>query len=74
MNSDSATDDATSNHVDSLQQSQESSSSALTEETTALLPRQDSTALEIPHSDSNSSQLPEVRPIGRNKSGCSGSF
>ncbi|XP_029606709.1 protein furry homolog-like isoform X4 [Salmo trutta] len=59
MNSDSATDDATSNHVDSLQQSQESSSSALTEETTALLPRQDSTALEMPHSDSNSSQLPE---------------
>uniref|UniRef100_A0AAZ3P8K4 Protein furry homolog-like n=1 Tax=Oncorhynchus tshawytscha TaxID=74940 RepID=A0AAZ3P8K4_ONCTS len=60
MNSDSATDDATSNHVDSLQQSQESSSSALTEETTALLPRQDSTALEMPRSDSNSSQLPEV--------------
>uniref|UniRef100_A0A8C8IEB9 Protein furry homolog-like n=1 Tax=Oncorhynchus tshawytscha TaxID=74940 RepID=A0A8C8IEB9_ONCTS len=59
MNSDSATDDATSNHVDSLQQSQESSSSALTEETTALLPRQDSTALEMPRSDSNSSQLPE---------------
>uniref|UniRef100_A0A8C7FRC7 FRY like transcription coactivator n=1 Tax=Oncorhynchus kisutch TaxID=8019 RepID=A0A8C7FRC7_ONCKI len=47
MNSDSATDDATSNHMDSLQQSQESSSSALTEETTALLPPQDSTALEI---------------------------
>uniref|UniRef100_A0A8C7FRU7 FRY like transcription coactivator n=1 Tax=Oncorhynchus kisutch TaxID=8019 RepID=A0A8C7FRU7_ONCKI len=57
MNSDSATDDATSNHMDSLQQSQESSSSALTEETTALLPPQDSTALEMPRSDSNSSQL-----------------
>uniref|UniRef100_A0A8C7FPG4 FRY like transcription coactivator n=1 Tax=Oncorhynchus kisutch TaxID=8019 RepID=A0A8C7FPG4_ONCKI len=60
MNSDSATDDATSNHMDSLQQSQESSSSALTEETTALLPPQDSTALEMPRSDSNSSQLPEL--------------
>uniref|UniRef100_A0A6Q2XNU3 Furry homolog, like n=1 Tax=Esox lucius TaxID=8010 RepID=A0A6Q2XNU3_ESOLU len=61
------TDDATSNHVDSLQQSQESSCSGLTEETTALLPRVDSPALEMPRSDSLSSQLPEVRPIGRNK-------
>uniref|UniRef100_A0A8D0AQ57 Furry homolog, like n=1 Tax=Sander lucioperca TaxID=283035 RepID=A0A8D0AQ57_SANLU len=34
LNSDSATDDTASNHVDSLQQSQESSSSALTEEAT----------------------------------------
>ncbi|XP_019904545.2 protein furry homolog-like isoform X5 [Esox lucius] len=59
MNSDSATDDATSNHVDSLQQSQESSCSGLTEETTALLPRVDSPALEMPRSDSLSSQLPE---------------
>ncbi|XP_041695061.2 protein furry homolog-like isoform X5 [Coregonus clupeaformis] len=57
MNCDSAADDATSNHVDSLQQSQESSSSALSEETTALLPRLDSPALEMPRSDSR--QLPE---------------
>lgn len=55
MNCDSAMDDATSNHVDSLQQSQESSSSALSEETTALL---NSPALEMACSDSI--QLPEV--------------
>ncbi|XP_013978416.2 protein furry homolog-like isoform X9 [Salmo salar] len=54
MNCDSAMDDATSNHVDSLQQSQESSSSALSEETTALL---NSPALEMACSDSI--QLPE---------------
>ncbi|KAJ7986513.1 hypothetical protein DPEC_G00340650 [Dallia pectoralis] len=59
MNSDSATDDATSNHVDSLQQSLESSCSGLTEETTSLLTRVDSPALEMPRSDSISSQLPE---------------
>ncbi|XP_078141897.1 protein furry homolog-like isoform X4 [Centroberyx gerrardi] len=70
LNSDSATDDATSNHVDSLQQSQESSSSALTEEAAILpslpslpslssLPRLDSPILEMAHSDSTSSQLPE---------------
>ncbi|XP_056133696.1 protein furry homolog-like isoform X4 [Lampris incognitus] len=61
LNSDSATDDATSNHVDSLQQSQESSSSALTEEAAVLpsLPRLDSPVLEMAHSDSTSSQLPE---------------
>uniref|UniRef100_A0A8D0ANC1 Furry homolog, like n=1 Tax=Sander lucioperca TaxID=283035 RepID=A0A8D0ANC1_SANLU len=64
LNSDSATDDTASNHVDSLQQSQESSSSALTEEATVLpslpsLPRLDSPILEMAHSDSNSSQLPE---------------
>ncbi|KAL4635429.1 hypothetical protein GN956_G14687 [Arapaima gigas] len=58
LNSDSATDDATSNHVDSLQQSQESSSSAVTEEATAV-PRPDSPALEPAHSDSTSSQPPE---------------
>uniref|UniRef100_A0A8C9TAW2 Furry homolog, like n=1 Tax=Scleropages formosus TaxID=113540 RepID=A0A8C9TAW2_SCLFO len=58
LNSDSATDDATSNHVDSLQQSQESSSSAVTEEATAVL-RPDSPALEPAHSDSASSQPPE---------------
>ncbi|XP_030290047.1 protein furry homolog-like isoform X2 [Sparus aurata] len=64
LNSDSATDDTASNHVDSLQQSQESSSSALTEEATVLpslpsLPRMDSPVLEMAHSDSASSQLPE---------------
>ncbi|XP_034737652.1 protein furry homolog-like isoform X7 [Etheostoma cragini] len=64
LNSDSATDDTASNHVDSLQQSQESSSSALTEEATVLpslpsLPQLDSPILEMAHSDSNSSQLPE---------------
>ncbi|XP_053709672.1 protein furry homolog-like isoform X3 [Synchiropus splendidus] len=64
LNSDSATDDTASNHVDSLQQSQESSSSALTEEATVLpaapsLPRLDSPHLEMTHSDSTSSQLPE---------------
>ncbi|XP_047199134.1 protein furry homolog-like isoform X4 [Hippoglossus stenolepis] len=62
LNSDSATDDTASNHVDSLQQSQESSSSA--QEATVLpslpsLPRLDSTILEMAHSDSTSSQLPE---------------
>ncbi|XP_058494986.1 protein furry homolog-like isoform X4 [Solea solea] len=64
LNSDSATDDTVSNHVDSLQQSQESSSSALTEESTVLpslpsLPQLDSPILEMAHSDSTSSQLPE---------------
>ncbi|XP_037830132.1 protein furry homolog-like isoform X4 [Kryptolebias marmoratus] len=67
LNSDSATDDTASNHVDSLQQSQESSSSAVTEEATVLptlpslpsLPRLDSPSLEMAHSDSTSSQLPE---------------
>uniref|UniRef100_A0A3Q3JHT0 Furry homolog, like n=1 Tax=Monopterus albus TaxID=43700 RepID=A0A3Q3JHT0_MONAL len=64
LNSDFATDDAASNHVDSLQQSQESSSSALAEEATVLpslpsLPRLDSPTLEMAHSDSTSSQLPE---------------
>uniref|UniRef100_A0A665T882 Furry homolog, like n=1 Tax=Echeneis naucrates TaxID=173247 RepID=A0A665T882_ECHNA len=64
LNSDSATDDTTSNHVDSLQQSQESSSSALTEEATVLpslpsVPRLDSPILEMAHSDSTGSQLPE---------------
>ncbi|XP_036834269.1 protein furry homolog-like isoform X12 [Oncorhynchus mykiss] len=57
INCDSAMDDATSNHVDSLQQSQESSSSALSEETTALLPHLNSPALEMACSDSI--QLPE---------------
>uniref|UniRef100_A0A4W5PRX3 FRY like transcription coactivator n=1 Tax=Hucho hucho TaxID=62062 RepID=A0A4W5PRX3_9TELE len=69
MNCDSATDDATSNHVDSLQQSQESSSSALSEETTALLPHLNSPAMEMACSDSI--QLPEVRPIGTTKLWCS---
>uniref|UniRef100_A0A673M1U7 Protein furry homolog-like n=1 Tax=Sinocyclocheilus rhinocerous TaxID=307959 RepID=A0A673M1U7_9TELE len=61
LNSDSATDDAISNHMDSLQQSQESSSSVLTEEAmpTPPLPRPDSPTHETAHSDSNSSQLPE---------------
>ncbi|XP_056115791.1 protein furry homolog-like isoform X2 [Rhinichthys klamathensis goyatoka] len=61
LNSDSATDDAISNHLDSLQQSQESSSSVLTEEATPSLPlpRPDSPTHETAHSDSNSSQLPE---------------
>ncbi|XP_065113196.1 protein furry homolog-like isoform X3 [Paramisgurnus dabryanus] len=61
LNSDSATDDAISNHMDSLQQSQESSSSVLTEEATPTLqlPRPDSPTPETAHSDSNSSQLPE---------------
>ncbi|XP_060933822.1 protein furry homolog-like isoform X4 [Limanda limanda] len=62
LNSDSATDDTASNHVDSLLQSQESSSSA--QEATVLpslpsLPRLDSTLLEMANSDSTSSQLPE---------------
>nr|XP_057928166.1 protein furry homolog-like isoform X1 [Doryrhamphus excisus] len=66
LNSDSATDDTASNHVDSLQQSQESSSSALTEEALPALlprlpscPRPDSPMLEMALSDSTSSQLPE---------------
>ncbi|KAG5849714.1 hypothetical protein ANANG_G00074660 [Anguilla anguilla] len=70
LNSDSATDEAASNHVDSLQQSQDSSSSAVTEEATPL-PRPDSPALDPTpdptpdpapdpaHSDSASSQPPE---------------
>ncbi|XP_064791672.1 protein furry homolog-like isoform X3 [Oncorhynchus masou masou] len=57
INCDSAMDDATSNHVDSLQQSQESSSSALSEETTALLPHLNSPTLEMACTDSI--QLPE---------------
>uniref|UniRef100_A0A8B9L1T8 Furry homolog, like n=1 Tax=Astyanax mexicanus TaxID=7994 RepID=A0A8B9L1T8_ASTMX len=63
---DSATDEATSNHMDSLQQSQESSSSVLTEEAmpTPPLPRPDSPIHETTHSDSNISQLPEVGSIG----------
>uniref|UniRef100_A0A8B9KWN7 Furry homolog, like n=1 Tax=Astyanax mexicanus TaxID=7994 RepID=A0A8B9KWN7_ASTMX len=66
LNSDSATDEATSNHMDSLQQSQESSSSVLTEEAmpTPPLPRPDSPIHETTHSDSNISQLPEVGSIG----------
>uniref|UniRef100_A0A672MU90 Protein furry homolog-like n=1 Tax=Sinocyclocheilus grahami TaxID=75366 RepID=A0A672MU90_SINGR len=65
LNSDSATDDAISNHMDSLQQSQESSSSVLTEEATPTppLPHPDSPTPETTHSDSNSSQLPEVGSI-----------
>uniref|UniRef100_A0A8C2CMT9 Furry homolog, like n=1 Tax=Cyprinus carpio TaxID=7962 RepID=A0A8C2CMT9_CYPCA len=65
LNSDSATDDAVSNHMDSLQQSQESSSSVLTEEAmpTPPLPRPESPTHETAHSDSNSSQLPEVGSI-----------
>ncbi|TSN30211.1 Protein furry homolog-like [Bagarius yarrelli] len=61
LNSDSATDDATSNHMDSLQQSQESSSSILTEETLPApsLPRPDSPIHETARSDNNISQLPE---------------
>ncbi|XP_052391588.1 protein furry homolog-like isoform X2 [Carassius gibelio] len=61
LNSDSATDDAISNHMDSLQQSQESSSSVLTEEATPTppLPLPDSPTHETTHSDSSSSQLPE---------------
>lgn len=83
LNSDSATDDMTSNHVDSLQQTQESSFSVMTEEgailptlpSLASLPRLDSPSLEMAHSDSTSSQLPEVRSIGRsNNLWCSGAF
>ncbi|KAK9518920.1 hypothetical protein VZT92_021686 [Zoarces viviparus] len=67
LNSDSATDDTPSNHVDSLLQPQESSGGALTEEASAppslpplrSLPRLDSPSLEMPRSDSTSSQLPE---------------
>ncbi|KAJ8377114.1 hypothetical protein SKAU_G00076940 [Synaphobranchus kaupii] len=58
LNSDSATDEAASNHVDSLQQSQDSSSSAVTEEATPL-PRPDSPALDPAHSDSLCSRPPE---------------
>ncbi|RXM97998.1 Protein furry homolog-like [Acipenser ruthenus] len=57
LNSDSATDDAASNHVDSLLQSQESSSSAVTEE--AAAPRAESPNLEPAVPDSTNSQLPE---------------
>ncbi|XP_053287004.1 protein furry homolog-like isoform X4 [Pleuronectes platessa] len=62
LNSDSATDDTASNHVDSLLQSQESSSSA--QEATVpsslpSLPRLDNALLEMAQSDSASSQLPE---------------
>lgn len=55
----------------------------MTEEATVLptlpslpsLPRLDSPSLEMAHSDSTSSQLPEVRSIGRNnKLWCSGAF
>lgn len=78
LNSDSATDDATSNHMDSLQQSQESSSSVLTEEAslpTLPLPRPDSPIHETGHSDSNISQLPEVGSIrSLNKFWCTGAF
>uniref|UniRef100_A0A8C1GWZ3 Furry homolog, like n=1 Tax=Cyprinus carpio TaxID=7962 RepID=A0A8C1GWZ3_CYPCA len=77
LNSDSATDDAISNHMDSLQQSQESSSSVLTEEAmpTPPLPRPESPTHETAHSDSNSSQLPEVGSIrSLNKLWCTGAF
>lgn len=80
LNSDSATDDTASNHVDSLLQSQESSSSVLTEDANVLpsvpsLPRLDSPVLEMAHSDSTSSQLPEVRSIrSSNKLWCTGAF
>ncbi|MGH0127198.1 UNVERIFIED_CONTAM: hypothetical protein FKN15_051315 [Acipenser sinensis] len=57
LNSDSATDDAASNHVDSLLQSQESSSSAVTEEAEA--PQAESPNLEPAVPDSTNSQLPE---------------
>ncbi|XP_024114738.1 protein furry homolog-like isoform X7 [Oryzias melastigma] len=62
LNSDSATDDATSNHVDSLQHSQESSSSAVTEEASVLQPLPSVPSLpclEMTHSSSTCSQLPE---------------
>ncbi|XP_019752122.1 protein furry homolog-like isoform X1 [Hippocampus comes] len=67
LNSDSATDDMASNHVDSLQQSQESSGGGPLEEASALaplrppapFPRPDSPVLETARSDSTSSQLPE---------------
>ncbi|XP_061680051.1 protein furry homolog-like isoform X3 [Syngnathoides biaculeatus] len=67
LNSDSATDETASNHVDSLQQSQESTGSAPAEEASALaplrrlasFPRPDSPTVETAHSDSTSSQLPE---------------
>ncbi|XP_034386416.1 protein furry homolog-like isoform X6 [Cyclopterus lumpus] len=65
LNSDSATDDPSSNHVDALQRSQEASSTAaaLTEEApppppaTPSLPRPDSPLLETAHSDGR--RLPE---------------
>lgn len=80
LNSDSATDDATSNHVDSFQQSQESAcSSILTEEATPTppltLPHHDGSLPETAHSDSASSQPPEVGAIGSwNKLWCTGAF
>uniref|UniRef100_A0A3B3DQF1 Furry homolog, like n=1 Tax=Oryzias melastigma TaxID=30732 RepID=A0A3B3DQF1_ORYME len=70
LNSDSATDDATSNHVDSLQHSQESSSSAVTEEASVLQPLPSVPSLpclEMTHSSSTCSQLPEVRSIGKSQ-------
>ncbi|XP_051783589.1 protein furry homolog-like isoform X2 [Erpetoichthys calabaricus] len=57
LNSDSATDDAASNHVDSLLQSQESSSSAVTEE--AVPTRTESPSLEPTPPDNITGQLPE---------------
>ncbi|KAG2465417.1 FRYL protein, partial [Polypterus senegalus] len=57
LNSDSATDDAASNHVDSLLQSQESSSSAVTEE--AVPTRPESPSLEPTPPDNITGQLPE---------------
>lgn len=76
LNSDSVTDDAISNHLDSLQQSQESSSSVLTEEPmpTPLLPRPDSPTPETALSDSNSSQLPEVGSIRSLNKLCTGAI
>ncbi|XP_068581466.1 protein furry homolog-like isoform X2 [Cebidichthys violaceus] len=67
LNSDSAADDAASNHADSLHRSHESSGGAPTEEASAppslpplrSLPRLDSPSLETAHSDSAGSQLPE---------------
>uniref|UniRef100_A0A3Q2Y4T5 Furry homolog, like n=1 Tax=Hippocampus comes TaxID=109280 RepID=A0A3Q2Y4T5_HIPCM len=77
LNSDSATDDMASNHVDSLQQSQESSGGGPLEEASALaplrppapFPRPDSPVLETARSDSTSSQLPEVRSVGNTPPG-----
>lgn len=70
LNSDSATDDAASNHVDSLQHSQELPSSAMTEEASVLHPLPSVPSLpclEMTHSSSTCSQLPEVRSIGSSK-------
>ncbi|XP_069049817.1 protein furry homolog-like isoform X4 [Lepisosteus oculatus] len=58
LNSDSATDDAASSHVDSLQQSQESSGSAVAEES-APPARAHSPSPEPAPPDSANSQLPE---------------